>query len=376
MFSSLTTSGPSPAARARRRRAAAGDGATWRAEPGCDVEVGGSAAQSAPPRAVRARRWTSRGRALRRDLVLQEGRAGLRQADMQHQHRQAAPRRSGSRRRDGRACRRRAGSSSIARTSRPRRAGAPPRRPGSSSSAKAPAGAGASVRVRWEVMQTSAKSTERSTPSRSGSATWTTGAASRLAPIRFSRRSTSSAPVTTRRARRIASRFAASPGSSHSPASPGNRAGAPSSPPGEALEPDLLHGERQHRREPGDEPVEERVEHRPGRPPARAGRRVAVERVLADVEVERRQVDGAELEELLEHALEVVGGVAGAHRRVELGEAVQHPALELRHLRRRDALGLGEAVEGAEQEAQRVAQPPVAVGGPFRISGPMRWSTL
>ena len=132
---------------------------------------------------------------------------------------------------------------------------------------------------------------------------------------------------------------------------------------GEAGEPDLLHGEGQHRREPGDEAVEERVEHGAGGAAARAGRGVAVERVLADVEVEGREVDGGELEEGLEDPLEVVGGVALQHLLVELGQPVQHPALELGHLRRLDALGLVEAVEGAEQEAQGVAQPAVAVGG-------------
>ena len=58
-------------------------------------------------------------------------------------------------------------------------------------------------------MQTSAKSIEASAARRASSATWTIGAASRLAPMRLSRRSTSSAPVTTRRARRMPSHFAA-----------------------------------------------------------------------------------------------------------------------------------------------------------------------
>ena len=47
---------------------------------------------------------------------------------------------------------------------------------------------------------------------------------------------------------------------------------------------------------------------------------------------------------------------------------MQDPALELGHRRRLDALGLVEAVEGAEQEAERVAQAAVAVGGALEDS--------
>ncbi len=60
-----------------------------------------------------------------------------------------------------------------------------------------------------DVMQTSAKSIPSRLASRSASATKTVGAASRLAPMRLAARSISSAPVTTRRTRRIlAQRFA------------------------------------------------------------------------------------------------------------------------------------------------------------------------
>jgi hypothetical protein len=49
--------------------------------------------------------------------------------------------------------------------------------------------------------------------------------------------------------------------------------------------------------------------------------------------------------------------------RVELGEAVEHPALELRHPRRRHPLRLVEAGEGAEQVAEGVPELSVRVGG-------------
>ena len=49
-------------------------------------------------------------------------------------------------------------------------------------------------------------------------------------------------------------------------------------------------------------------------------------------------------------------------QRVKLGDAVQHPALQLRHVGMRHALGLGKPVQRAEQPAQRVAQAAVEVG--------------
>ena len=69
------------------------------------------------------------------------------------------------------------------------------------------------------------------------------------------------------------------------------------------------------------------------------------------------------MEELLKNVLEVVGRVARADCRVEFREAVEHPAVEFGHHRRLDALGVGEAVERAKQEAQGIAQAAVTVGG-------------
>ena len=88
--------------------------------------------------------------------------------------------------------------------------------------------------------------------------------------------------------------------------------------------------------------------------------RIAIERVLADVEVERREVDGHELVERREDALVVELRIGLAHLRVELGEAMQHQPLELRHLLDRDAVLRPEMREVAEHPAQRVAQ--LAIG--------------
>ena len=159
-------------------------------------------------------------------------------------------------------------------------------------------------------MQTSAKSTEASAARRAASATWTTGAASRLAPMRLSRRSISSAPVTTRRTRRMPSHFAARRGVVPVArgggevdcrwtelSSPGKRASQTSS---------MVKGSI------GASQVTRRW--KSASSTVRAARRrglvggVAVERVLADVEVEGREVDGGELEE-------ASGRRAGSRRR-------------------------------------------------------------
>ena len=58
--------------------------------------------------------------------------------------------------------------------------------------------------------------------------------------------------------------------------------------------------------------------------------------------------------------------VAVADLLVELGQPMQHPALELGHLRVRQPLGLGEAGEVAQEIAQRVAQAAVGVGDPVQ----------
>ena len=108
--------------------------------------------------------------------------------------------------------------------------------------------------------------------------------------------------------------------------------------------------------------MEQDVEHRARRTAARAVGGVAIERVLADVEVEGRKITRRELEERAEDALEVVGRVAFPHALVEFGEAVQHPALELRHLGHVNPLVLGEPREVAQHEAHRVAQAAIAVG--------------
>ena len=85
-------------------------------------------------------------------------------------------------------------------------------------------------------------------------------------------------------------------------------------------------------------------------------------RVLADIEVERREIGGAEIVQLRIDAGPVVGFHRRAEFRVELGQPVQHPTFQFRHLLDRHAFSVGEAVQAAQHPAQRVAQPAIQFG--------------
>src|SRR3546814_16940961 len=68
---------------------------------------------------------------------------------------------------------------------------------------------------------------------------------------------------------------------------------------------------------------EQLVEHRSARAPAQRVRPVAVEHVLAHIEVEGREVDGAEGVDRLVEGVEVEVFYVLAHLAVELGQAVR-----------------------------------------------------
>ena len=126
-------------------------------------------------------------------------------------------------------------------------------------------------------------------------------------------------------------------------------------------EPRLLRGEAQDRREPAHQAIEGAVEHGARGATARVVEAVAIEPVLSDVEIERAEIDGTEIMQRGKHRVEIVVGERLPHGLVELGEAVQHPALELRHFRGADRLGRREPGECAQEIAQRVAQAAIAV---------------
>ena len=187
------------------------------------------------------------------------------------------------------------------------------------------------------------------------------GAASSEEPMRLCARSISSAPVTTRRTVRTLRHFSASASLRHSAGTVRkqlemHRAVLRRI----ARQPRLLGGERQHRREPRHRAAEQVVDHRQAGAARQRRDRIAIERVLADVEIEGREVDGHEGVERGDDALVVEVRIVLAHLRVELGEPVQHQPFELRHARERHAVVVVEMRERAEHPADGVAQ--LAVG--------------
>ena len=100
------------------------------------------------------------------------------------------------------------------------------------------------------------------------------------------------------------------------------------------FQPDLFHRENKDWGQPGGQPVEKDIQNRTG---AAAAQRVtiAIERVLADIEVECRQINGCEIEHCAENALKIEGAVTFAYRHVQLGQFAQHPAFQRWHVRRR-----------------------------------------
>ena len=133
-------------------------------------------------------------------------------------------------------------------------------------------------------------------------------------------------------------------------------------PAGMARHPGLVGGEAGDGGEPGAKTVEHRIENRARRTPAQGIQAVAIEAVFAHIEVEGRQVDGAEIVKLGEQVveLEVLAGLA--HQAVQFPHPVQDPALELRHVAMIDPFAILEAAQIPEKEPQRVAQPPVDIG--------------
>mgnify|MGYP002652330823 CR=1 FL=1 len=64
-----------------------------------------------------------------------------------------------------------------------------------------------------------------------------------------------------------------------------------------AAQPGFLHGEGQHRCQPGDQPVEQMMDDLKRRPAALRRGRIAIERILAHVEIKGRQLQNHEIEQ-------------------------------------------------------------------------------
>ena len=70
--------------------------------------------------------------------------------------------------------------------------------------------------------------------------------------------------------------------------------------------------------------MEDLIEHRAARPALERADGFAIERVFADVEIERRQIVRTEIKELVVNLIEVVCIVGAAHEPVEFGKPVKH----------------------------------------------------
>ena len=130
---------------------------------------------------------------------------------------------------------------------------------------------------------------------------------------------------------------------------------------GEARQPGLFHGEAEHWREPRRQRGEKAVHDRQRGAARDAVLRIAIERVFSDIQIESREIVDAEIQQRMEHALEVVDDIAVAHERIELGDSRQHVALKLRHVavtHRETVAVMGEI---AEQKAQRVPQAAIRI---------------
>ena len=132
----------------------------------------------------------------------------------------------------------------------------------------------------------------------------------------------------------------------------------------EALQPDFFHREDQHRCKPCGQTVEQDIQHR-ARGTAAQSIAITVERILADIEVERREIDRGKGKDRLEHTLEVKARKAVAHHHVEFRHPVQHPPLQFWHVRRIDAVCLAEIIQRAEHIAHGITQAAIAVGHAF-----------
>ena len=181
--------------------------------------------------------------------------------------------RSAGRCRRGCACRHRAGSSSSAGISRPAPVRTPPRRPALRAGGRPPPGPGQRSGHGGGDAQIGEIHRFQRHQRSSLSSTCTTGAASRLDPMTLAVRCTSSAAVTTRRARRDAVPFLRPAARQASrPAFRACLADGPMTFAGEARQPDILHGEHKDRGQPCGQPVEQNDPAPSARAPA--GRRL------------------------------------------------------------------------------------------------------
>ena len=131
----------------------------------------------------------------------------------------------------------------------------------------------------------------------------------------------------------------------------------------------FIRRERHYRGEPAEQAFNHGGHHRAhgaaavsvcggfGVPGFRGGEgRIAIERVLSDIEIDSREFDVHEVDDGGHHALEVEHLEGGAHFTVEFGEAVEDQAFEAGHVLGVDGFSGRVAVQSAEHVAQRIAE--------------------
>ena len=124
---------------------------------------------------------------------------------------------------------------------------------------------------------------------------------------------------------------------------------------GMTRQPCLFHGERKNWCQPACQAIKQHVDDLQRSLAPRARRRIAIKRVLANIEIEGREFHRHQIRQLRKDALEVEFFITLPHDRIEFGKAVQHQAFKFGHLRPRRIIA---AImrQRSQHPADRVAQ--------------------
>ena len=125
--------------------------------------------------------------------------------------------------------------------------------------------------------------------------------------------------------------------------------------------PGFLGCEAEDRGKPRRETVEDLVHDGAASTAFDGVERVTIETVLADLEIEGRQVAVTQGMKLGKDAVEIIGLGEGTDPLVDLCKAMQDPALQRRHLVMQHGFAVGVAVKRAEKVAKRIAETAIAV---------------
>ena len=129
--------------------------------------------------------------------------------------------------------------------------------------------------------------------------------------------------------------------------------------------PGFLRREGEDRGKPCRQALIDLVHHRAaGAPFDRVGR-ITIEPVLADLEIEGRQIAVTQRVQFGENTVEVITLGHLADTGINLGKAVQHPAFQCRHLVARDSLICSKSIQRTQKIAQRITETTVVVSGPL-----------